>query len=51
MTEYISPNDEKLFGSTDSETIQNAISAAEADGCRKILIPRYNARTQKNEWR
>ena len=49
--EYISPNDEKLFGATDSETIQNAIAAAEADGCRKIVIPRYNARTEKNEWR
>ena len=51
MMEYISPNDEKLFGATDSETIQNAIAAAEADGCRKIVIPRYNARTEKNEWR
>ena len=49
--EYVSPNDEKLFGLTDSETIQNAIAAAEADGCRQILIPRFNARTGKNEWR
>ena len=51
MMEYISPNDGKLFGKTDSETIQNAIAEAEKDGCRKILIPRYNARTEKNEWR
>lgn len=51
MKEFISPNDEKLFGKTDSETIQNAIAAAEADGCRKITIPRYNARRGKNEWR
>ena len=51
MKEFISPNDEKLFGINDSETIQNAIAAAEADGCRKIVIPRYNASTEKNEWR
>lgn len=51
MKEYISPNDERIFGATDSETIQNAITAAEKDGCRKIVIPRYNARRDKNEWR
>ena len=51
MMDYISPNDERLFGETDSITIQNAIAAAEKDGCRKIMIPRYNARTGKNEWR
>jgi len=51
MIDYISPNDRTLFGATDSETIQNAIRQAEAAGCRKILIPRYNARTEKNEWR
>ena len=48
MKEFISPNDEKLFGTNDSETIQNAIAAAEEDGCRKIVIPRYNARRGKS---
>jgi len=51
MKEFISPNDQALFGTTDSETIQNAITAAEADGCRKVIIPRFNLRTGKNEWR
>lgn len=51
MLDFISPNDPSFYGATDSETIQNAIAAAEADGCRKIVIPRYNARTGKNEWR
>lgn len=51
MTDFISPNDPSLYGKNDSETIKNAIAAAEADGCRKIVIPRYNARTGKNEWR
>ncbi len=51
MNEFISPNNEAYFGANDSETIQSAISAACDDGCRKIVIPRYNARTDKNEWR
>ena len=51
MKEYITPNEEALFGANDSETIQNAIAAAEKDGCRKIVIPRYNARTDSTEWR
>lgn len=51
MEKYISPNEESLFGLTDSETIQNAIHKAEEDGCRTVLIPRYNMRTDKNEWR
>lgn len=51
MGEYISANDARLFGKDDSQTIQNAIAAAEADGCRKVIIPRFNLRTCKNEWR
>jgi len=51
MIDFVSPNDPSFYGETDSETIQNAIAAAEADGCRKLVIPRYNARTGKNEWR
>ena len=51
MLEYVSPNDDKLFGNTDSETIQNAIFEAEKDGCRSILIPRFNKRRGKAEWR
>ena len=51
MQEYISPNEVSLFGKNDSETIQNAIAAAVKDGCRKIIIPRYNARTDRAEWR
>ena len=51
MKEYITPNEEALFGANDTETIQNAIKAACLDGCRKIVIPRYNMRTDKTEWR
>lgn len=51
MADFISPNVEAFFAATDSETIQNAIAAAEADGCRKVVIPRFNLRTGKSEWR
>lgn len=51
MQEFISPNEEQYFGETDSITIQNAISAAERSGCRKIVIPRYNARRDACQWR
>ena len=51
MKEFISPNTESLFAETDALTIQNAIAEAERDGCRKIVIPRYNLRTGKTEWR
>lgn len=51
MAEFITPNDPALFAQDDAQTIQNAIAAAEADGCRKLRIPRYNLRTKKCEWR
>ena len=51
MQDYVSCNREDLLDSCDSATIQNAIAAAEADGCRKIVIPRYNLRTDSTQWR
>lgn len=51
MKEFISCNQQELFADCDSATIQNAIAAAIEDGCRKVVIPRYNLRTDKNEWR
>lgn len=51
MKEFISVNSAELFGNDDSETIQNAITAACEDGCRKIVIPRYNMRSDNTEWR
>lgn len=47
---YISPNDPALFGSCDSETIQNAITRAVETGCRRVEIPRYNARRDEMKW-
>lgn len=51
MKEFITPNDPALFGENDALTIQNAISAAEADGCRTLVIPRYNLRADSTQWR
>lgn len=51
MLQYITPNDPSLFGENDAITIQNAIAAAEADGCRKLVIPRYNLRADTAQWR
>ena len=51
MTEFVTPNDPALFDENDALTIQNAIAAAVKDGCRRVVIPRFNLRTRKTEWR
>ena len=51
MSTFITPNDPSLFGKTDSETIMNAILRAKEDGCRRVVIPRYNLREDRTEWR
>ena len=48
--EFLSPNDPKFIGKTDSESIQNAINAAECGPIRTVSIPRFCARTGKEEW-
>lgn len=50
MQNYLSPNDKKFIGSTDSESIQNAIDAAEKGHIRTVRIPRVCERTGKEEW-
>lgn len=51
MSSFVSPNREDLFGANDSATIQNAIRAAVLDGSRRVVIPRYNLRSDSTEWR
>ena len=51
MSAFITPNNPALFGLTDAQTIQNAVDEAVENGCRKVVIPRYNQRTDKTEWR
>ena len=51
MAKFFTPNDPALFAQDDAQTIQNAIAAAETDGCRKVVIPRYNLRAKTTQWR
>lgn len=48
--EFLSPNDLKFMGKTDSESIQNAINAAERGPIRTVCIPRISKRTNREEW-
>ena len=47
---FVSANDPRLFGSTDSETIQNAIGFAKEQGIRTVRIPRENERSKSDLW-
>ena len=47
---FVSANDPRFFGATDSETIQNAIGFAKEQGVEKVLIPRANERTGCDLW-
>ena len=46
----ITPNLAQVMGNTDSESIQNAINEAKRTGLNKVVIPRYNERTERNIW-
>ena len=50
MVEFLSPNDPRFMGRSDSESIQNAIDAAESEGVRTVAIPRRCERTGEDEW-
>jgi len=44
-------NDPAIFGQTDSQTLQNAINKAAADGTMTLTVPRYNLRADRMQWR
>ena len=46
--EFITPN--QTLGSTDSESIQNAVNLAKELGVNKVIIPRINERCEKALW-
>ena len=50
MQDYFSPNEPRFMGATDSESIQNAVNAAEKGPIRTVRIPRVCARTGATEW-
>lgn len=47
---FLTPNAEGIMGQTDSESIQNAVDAASAQGINLVVIPRWNVRTQQAKW-
>ena len=48
MREWINANE--TIRANDAETIQSAIRLSLEDGCRKVVVPRYNARTKSTVW-
>ena len=50
MQNYLSPNDERFIGESDSKSIQNAIDEAEKGPVKTVCIPRVCARTGAEEW-
>jgi len=50
MNRNVTPNDPAVIGRTDSESIQNAVNYAIRTGIRRVLIPKFNARTQRPQW-
>ena len=48
--DFLTPNESRFFGKSDSETLQNVIDFAAESGEGQILIPRHNARTGENIW-
>lgn len=50
MNCQITPADDRFRGSTDNETIQNAVDYAAKSGMNRVVIPRFNPRTGQNVW-
>lgn len=50
INDNITVADSCFWGSSDSETIQNAVDYAEQRGFNRVVIPRFNPRTGKNIW-
>ncbi len=48
MNGFVSPND--MVGNSDSARISAAIQKAKASGVNKVVIPRYNKRTDSQIW-
>ena len=47
---FLTPNAEGIMGQTDSQSIQNAVDMAAAQGTNLVVIPRWNVRAQKAVW-
>lgn len=47
---FLTPNDKGIMGANDAVSIQNAIDVASENGINKVVIPRYNKRTDSSVW-
>ena len=47
---FLTPNEKGLLGANDAASIQNAINAAAENGVNKVVISRYNKRTDSHSW-
>lgn len=47
---FLTPNDKSIMAANDAASIQNAINAASENGVNKVVIPRYNKRTDSCVW-
>ena len=50
MNNYVTPNDVGVMAESDSRSINNAVSEAIKSGKRRVVIPRINERTGKEQW-
>jgi hypothetical protein len=50
MNNFVTPNDKGIIGESDSQSINNAVKEAIRSGKRRVLIPRINERTGKEQW-
>ena len=47
---FLTPNEKGITGANDAVSIQKAIDAAAENGVNKVVIPRYNKRTDGTVW-
>ena len=47
---FLTPNEKGIMAVSDAASIQNAIDAAVENGINKVVIPRYNKRSDSNVW-
>jgi len=50
MKDFITPNDPRISDSADAARIQQAVALAVTEGCRQVLIPRFNAHANRGYW-
>ena len=50
MGAFFTPNDPAVSAMGDAARIQQAIELAVSDGCRQVVIPRYNAHKNRSFW-